>query len=111
MAQAMLGASLDAEMPRDTKMQKLHEKQAARAAAAAEAAKRAPVPPPKPAVAGAAAAVPAAVPAVASAVAAVPSGDRDDIIKLVYDELQRTSCDVMARRLSTAQQSRAQSRA
>lgn len=91
MAQAMLGASLDSEMPRDTKMQKLHEKQAARAAAAAEAAaKRAPVPPPKPAVAAAAgAAASSAVPSVTAAVAAVPSGDRDDIIKLVYEELQR----------------------
>ena len=73
-AESAADAEADAEMPRDTKAEEAREKRRARAAArAAAAAARAskPVPPP-------------------NDIAAAVGGD-SDIVRLVYDELQRMS--------------------
>lgn len=63
-------AEAEAEMPRDTKAEEARQKRIARAKARAAAAARPPVPPPS------------------GGIAAATGGD-SDIIRLVYDELQR----------------------
>ncbi len=80
-AAAQAPVEAGSEMPRDTRQQKrdARRRRARKALEAAKAAKNKPNPPPKP-----------FNPVAAAASTLIPDGsDRDDLIKLVYDELKR----------------------